>query len=374
MQALDTATELTRFRDGAPAPTPSAARPLWLAGQVRGGRRRATRADVLVPAQLGAGPGLAHPGGDRRQPAGGPSRLPGRRDRPGRAAVRRRRRAHRVLARPPADARARQPERGQPRAGPAPRATTPPRVRLIVTANYDAGRTGLVYRNWLRVPVARLKRLAGPASPRAGWAGWSSRWCGCWWWPCCATAAATGTPIGVVQLIPTAALVLALALLLELAGAPFGPAAGDNGAGAAVAISLVRALDAAPPPRLDVELVLQGAGEAGMTGPAAPPALAAPRAARHRHDRAGHRRCGLRAAPVVGLGRPARAAALPRAAAPARRPGAATGGRAAPHRGRGTSPALPARTRRLPALTIGCLDGRGLAPRSHQAGDTAGGA
>ncbi len=33
-----------------------------------------------------------------------------------------------------------------------------------------------------------------------------------------------------------------------------------------MAISLVRALDAAPPRRLDVELVLQGAGEAGMTG------------------------------------------------------------------------------------------------------------
>jgi hypothetical protein len=42
---------------------------------------------------------------------------------------------------------------------------------------------------------------------------------------------------------------------------------------------------------------------------------------------------------------------------------------ARPHRGRGTSPALPARMRRLPALTIGCVDDRGLAPRSHQAGD-----
>jgi hypothetical protein len=48
--------------------------------------------------------------------------------------------------------------------------------------------------------------------------------------------------------------------------------------------------------------------------------------------------------------------------------GAAT---ARPHRGRGTSPALPARAHGLPALTIGCLDGHGLAPRSHQAGDTA---
>jgi hypothetical protein len=34
----------------------------------------------------------------------------------------------------------------------------------------------------------------------------------------------------------------------------------------AVAVSLVRALDAAPPRRLGVELMLQGSGEAGMTG------------------------------------------------------------------------------------------------------------
>jgi hypothetical protein len=43
---------------------------------------------------------------------------------------------------------------------------------------------------------------------------------------------------------------------------------------------------------------------------------------------------------------------------------------AAPHRGRGATPALPALTRRIPAIAIGCLDDHGLAPRSHQAGDT----
>jgi hypothetical protein len=41
-----------------------------------------------------------------------------------------------------------------------------------------------------------------------------------------------------------------------------------------------------------------------------------------------------------------------------------------PHHGRGTSPALPARLRRFPAMTIGALDERGLAPRSHQMSDT----
>jgi hypothetical protein len=44
---------------------------------------------------------------------------------------------------------------------------------------------------------------------------------------------------------------------------------------------------------------------------------------------------------------------------------------ARPHRARGTTPSLPARSRRLPAIAIGAVDQRGLAPRSHQAADTA---
>ncbi|MFZ0972709.1 MAG: hypothetical protein WAN22_10830, partial [Solirubrobacteraceae bacterium] len=35
-----------------------------------------------------------------------------------------------------------------------------------------------------------------------------------------------------------------------------------------------------------------------------------------------------------------------------------------------TTPALPARATGLPAIAIGCLDDRGLAPRSHQGTDT----
>ena len=67
--------------------------------------------------------------------------------------------------------------------------------------------------------------------------------------------------LGVIQLPPTVALVLALALLLEAAASGYGPAAGDNAAGTAAAIALVRALAAAPPRNLAVELVLQGAGD-----------------------------------------------------------------------------------------------------------------
>jgi hypothetical protein len=40
------------------------------------------------------------------------------------------------------------------------------------------------------------------------------------------------------------------------------------------------------------------------------------------------------------------------------------------HKARGASPAFQARLARLPAITLGCLDDRGLAPRSHQRQDT----
>jgi hypothetical protein len=239
------------------------------------------------------------------------------------------------------------------------------RVRLIVTANYDAGRVGLVYRPRIRGAIARLKRLAGGGRLTPGWLGWFV--IALVWLLVVAIVrhgGATGTVVGVAQLIPTAALVIALALLLELATAPFGPAAGDNGAGTGVAIALVRALDAAPPRRLDVELVLQGAGEAGMTG-------------LRRHLRG--RRRELHPTDTVVLGIAGAGAGAPcwwlsdgpliplRFPPRLRRLAAQAGPSHASIRGRGVSPALPARVRGLPALTIGIRDRDDLAPRSHQA-------
>jgi hypothetical protein len=368
MPALDTATQLTRFgRRGAGTDAERRAA-LWLADQVGGSRRRATvqtfwcrpswalaHAWHVLAAIVGSLLAVHHAyvGGAVVLAAllcvvvddlSGHS--PGRR-------LTREHASQNVISRattPPADARA----------------------RLIVTANYDAGRTGVVYRTWLRAPAARLRALTGPLSP--GWTGWLVILMA--WLVAVAVVrhgGAAGTPVGVVQLIPTAALVLALALLLELGGAPFGPAAGDNGAGAAVAIALVRALDAAPPRRLSVELVLQGAGEAGMAG-----------LGHHLRSRRGELRpantivLGIGAAgggrprwwvsdgPLVPLRYTPRLRGLAERAAGQTSQGA----QAQPHRGRGTSPALPARTRGLPAITIGCLDARGLAPRSHQAADT----
>jgi hypothetical protein len=176
----------------------------------------------------------------------------------------------------------------------------------------------------------------------------------------------TGVAIGIAQLIPTAALVIAFALLVELGTAPSGPAAGDNGAGTGVALALVRALDAAPPRELDVELVLQGAGEAGMTG-------------LRRHLRS--RRRELHAAHTIVLGIAAAGSGAPcwwvsdgpliplRFQPRLRRLALQAGASGGAIRGRGVTPALPGRAHGLPALTIGVRDRRGLAPRSHQAGD-----
>jgi hypothetical protein len=244
-------------------------------------------------------------------------------------------------------------------------------VRLIITANYDAGRTGLVYQDRLRTPLAWLKRSLRGLTP--GWLGWLV--IALLWLELTAIArvlGSHGTLIGALQLPPTIALVLGLALLLDAASASFGPAAGDNGSGVAVALALARALDAAPPRRATVELVLQGAGDGSGIG--------------LRSFLRAHR-SSLKPPGVVVLGiAPCAAGApcwwvsdgalLPIHSFPQLRSLCAEvaaqnpelGARSYP--GWGASPSLAARLRRLPAISIGCADERGTAPRSHQLADT----
>jgi len=247
-----------------------------------------------------------------------------------------------------------------------------PRVRLIVTANYDAGRMGLVYRAAPRAAVAWLKRLVGgAASP--GWMGWLVVALA---WVLVTTilrlGGARGTAVGIVQLVPTAALVVALALLLDLATAEYVPGAGDNASGVAVTLALVRALEVTPPRRLAVEVVLQGAGDGTMLG-------------LRKHLRA--RRRELTAADVVVLGLAPCGAGAPRwwvsdgtlvprrylrrlteLCAATARSQSHLGADA--YRGRGVTPAWPARARGLPSIAIGCVDRGGLVPHAHQPADT----
>ena len=145
---------------------------------------------------------------------------------------------------------------------------------------------------------------------------------------------------------------LALALLLEAGAAAYGPAASDNGASAAVAIALTRAIAAAAPPRnLNVELVLQGAGEGHEIGMRRYLKAHRRELTPHRHDRARDRGVGAGHAGwwrsdgrLVPIRYTRRLRELAESAAD---------GLAAPHRGRGGTPALPARARGLPAIAIG---------------------
>jgi hypothetical protein len=245
-------------------------------------------------------------------------------------------------------------------------------VSLLLTANYDAGRTGLAYRTRARRAFVATNRRLGGAAP--GWLGWIT--IAIVWLLAVAIArvgGARGSAISVLQLVPTVGLVLAVALLIELATSDRGPAANDNGSGVAAALALARALSTGPPRNLAVELVLTGAGDGDGIGLS-------------RHVRS--RRKTLKRANTVVLGLAASAGGEPRwwvsdgALVPrryfaslrelcARVAGEETYLNAAPHSDRGTSPAQPGRAAGLPAITIGCRDGDGLAPRSHQRSDTA---
>ncbi len=246
------------------------------------------------------------------------------------------------------------------------------RVRLIITSNYDAGRAGLVYRDGLRSAAASAHRRLHGLTP--GWIGWIV--VAIVWLLITAILRLEGhrsTTIGVIQLLPTVGLMLGVVLLLELAASDWSPAAGDNATGVSVALTLARALAVSPPPNLDVELVLTGAGDGDQTGLRRH--LAASRRTRRPTNTVvlgiaacarGELRWWSSDSALFPVGYPKRLTELAQRVA-AEQPHLAV----SPHRGRGATPALPARRARIPALALGCLDEQGLVPRSHQTGDEA---
>ena len=245
-------------------------------------------------------------------------------------------------------------------------------LHLIVAANYDAGRTGLAYRDRLRELTGRARRRLGGFT--VGWLGWLTG--AIIWLLITAIIRLEGhhsAGIGAIQLIPTVGLLVALALLLEHAVADWSPGAGDNGSGVGVAVAVARAVSSSPPQNVNVEVVLTGASDGEGAGlrqylrqrqrtytPANTVVLGlAP-------CPSGSVRWWLTDGPLLPLRYGARLAALARRVADEQ---PHLGAR--PHDGRGTTPSLPARRARIPALAIGCLDERDLVPRSHQADDTA---
>jgi hypothetical protein len=118
-------------------------------------------------------------------------------------------------------------------AGPA----GPPRVRLIVTAPLDAPRGSVAARLGDRLPAV-VVLAAALVTAVAG----------------ARVAGLDGTGLGIVALVPTIVLVVAVAAYLDLDQSR----AGREADAAGVALALVAALDAEPPHQLAVELVLAG--------------------------------------------------------------------------------------------------------------------
>ena len=253
----------------------------------------------------------------------------------------------------------------------APTTGPPNTTHLIITANYDAGRTGLCYRRRIRTAAAGLRRAAGGRAP--GWLTWLSV---TFLWLIAVAIlrleGSKGAGVGVLQLVPTVVLVLSLALLLELASADFSPAANDNASGTAAALALTAALDAAPPRHATVELLLQGASDGSGLG-------------LRRHLRARRKQLRAHNAIVIGVGPCAAGqvrwwtsdgALIPLRYLPQLQRLCAQVAAdlpelgAKPHRGRGSTAALPARAARIPAIAIGSVSGNGIIAHSHQRSDT----
>jgi hypothetical protein len=159
-------------------------------------------------------------------------------------------------------------------------------------------------------------------------------------------AGVEATWLGVLQLVPTAVLIVAVAAAIDVMLSPASPGANDSASAVAVALALHAELVRDPPERLAPALLLHGAGTA------APETLR-----RHlRGERIDPREAVLLAVRPCGAGTPAWSSSHPQLSAldvPSGEP------RPRPPQGAGG----------LPALALGCLDARGLVPRAHQADD-----
>lgn len=218
------------------------------------------------------------------------------------------------------------------------------RVTLLICAAYDAPRRGLVFRDGLRRLAARAPRRApGPLG-----------------WLILATLAVAGAAglrlvlddeplwLGLLQFMPTVALLLAVAATADIALSEVSPGAGADASGVAVALALHDDLVADPPAELSPALLLTGAGE-GIPSLAVRAHLKAERLARDRVLLLEIGPCGERS-PVVSTRHPQVRAAAAAADLPLvslRRPTAVRA----------------ARSLRLPAARLACLDPRGTTPR-----------
>lgn len=138
-------------------------------------------------------------------------------------------------------------------------------ARLILSAHYDAARTGLVFGPRSTRAAKRLSErarvLLGPIR-LIFWVGVA---------PLLAISAARLAGVdadwlGLVQLLPSIVALISIVLLVDIALSGVVPGAYDNASGVAAVLSVVQALDDGPPRNLDLWVVLPGAEECNCEG------------------------------------------------------------------------------------------------------------
>jgi Peptidase family M28 len=138
------------------------------------------------------------------------------------------------------------------------------RALLLITAHYDAARTGAVFSpRGMRLLAWSQRRVPFPFGP--------SRLL---FWSIAALLPLLGARmaeidaawVSVLQLLPTLVVLVALFALADIALSPIGPGANDNASGVATALALAAELDREPPDHLDVWVVLPGGHECLMEG------------------------------------------------------------------------------------------------------------
>jgi hypothetical protein len=237
-------------------------------------------------------------------------------------------------------------------------------ARLILMAHYDAARTGYIFSkasNRIRKLPERTRLSLGPfrlffwlgLAPLlpilgARMAGLDATW------------------LNALQAIPTIVLIVAAFLLIDIALSDIVPGAYDNASGVAAVISAAEELAANPPENLDVWVVLAGAEESFCEG-----SRAFVKSRRKEFDRAtaafvnvdsvsfGEVAYEISQGPVISLPHDPQLIALCEALS-------AAGQSARPIRHPLLDDAMPARVRRLRAITLRTTDeGGNLAPWYH---------
>ncbi len=241
-------------------------------------------------------------------------------------------------------------------------------ARLILMAHYDAARTGYIFskaQNRIRRLPERLRLGLGPFR-LFFWLGLAPLL------PILGArmAGVDATWLNAVQAIPTIVLIVAGFLLIDIALSDIVPGAYDNASGVAAVLSATDELNANPPENLDVWVVLAGAEESFCEG-----SRAFVRARRKDFDRArtvfvnvdsvsfGQVAYEISQGPVISLPHDPQLIELCEALSAS---GAAGPEGARPIRHPLLDDAMPARARRMRAITLRTTDPDGnLAPWYH---------